>query len=59
MSHDAVVVRPLCESLCPSWQPVDFQLHWQSAPVGKCVKGKRTNKPNSISGMWVRRLGKT
>ncbi len=21
-----------------------FQLHWQSAPVGKCMKGKRTNK---------------
>jgi hypothetical protein len=32
----------------PVWQPVDFQLHWQSAPVGNCVKGKRTNKPNSL-----------
>jgi hypothetical protein len=44
----------LCDKRVPVWQPVDFQLHWQSAPVGNCVKGKRTN--NSLSGMWVKRL---
>src|SRR6202035_5856409 len=27
--------------------------------VGKYAQGKRTNKPNSLSGMWVKRLGKT
>ena len=32
-----------------------FQLHWQSAPVGHCVKGKRMNKTE----FTVRNVGET
>jgi hypothetical protein len=35
-----------------------FQLHWQSAPVGKCVKESGRTKPNSLCAMWVNALAK-
>jgi len=57
MNHDVVVVRPLCESLCLSGS--QFQLHWQSAPVGKYAQGKRTNKTEFTVRNVGKRLGKT
>ena len=35
-----------------------FQLHWQSAPVGKCVKERRRTNRIHCPAMWVNALAK-